>query len=130
MLRIQISLPPKSNALRMPVPVMTQTRLPSVTGDGDDMFCFIIRRSPEPSGRFHRAAPFARSIAHNVKLLPSPMLRKSESPQTIGVEPDHAGIASFQEMFSVFDHLIGRLFSPLTPLSVGPRHCGQFSAAV
>ena len=50
------------------------------------------------------------------------------SPQTIGVEPDHAGIASFQVMFSVVDQRTGRFFSPLRPLSDGPRHCGQFSA--
>ena len=51
------------------------------------------------------------------------------SPQTIGVEPDRAGIASFQAMFSVFDHRTGRFFSVLAPFSGGPRHCGQLSAA-
>ena len=50
------------------------------------------------------------------------------SPQTIGVEPDQAGSASFQAMFSVVDQRTGRFFSPLTPFSDGPRHCGQFSA--
>ena len=50
------------------------------------------------------------------------------SPQTIGVEPDHAGSCSFQLTFSVADHLTGRFFSPLRPFSDGPRHCGQFSA--
>ena len=50
------------------------------------------------------------------------------SPQTIGVEPDHAGSCSFQVTFSVVDHLTGRFFSPLRPFSDGPRHCGQFSA--
>ena len=59
---------------------------------------------------------------------PSATLRKMRSPQTIGVEPDHAGSASFQVMFSVFDQRTGRFFSPLMPLSDGPRHCGQFSA--
>src|SRR5262247_3504906 len=98
MLRIQISLPPKSNALRMPVPVMTQTRLPSVTGDGDDMFCFIIRRFPPPSGRFHRTVPFERAIAQSDSSLLSPTFSKTESPHTMGVEPDHAGVGSFQEM--------------------------------
>ena len=37
-------------------------------------------------------------------------------------------MASFQAMFSVLLHLTGRFFSPLTPFSEGPRHCGQFSA--
>jgi hypothetical protein len=31
-------------------------------------------------------------------------------------------------MFSVGDHRTGRFVSALTPFSVGPRHCGQFSA--
>ena len=50
------------------------------------------------------------------------------SPQTIGVEPDHAGSGSFQVTFSVVDQRTGRFFSALTPFSDGPRHCGQFSA--
>ena len=40
MSRAHSSLPSKSNALRMPVPVIAQTARPSVTGDGVDMFCF------------------------------------------------------------------------------------------
>ena len=58
----------------------------------------------------------------------SATLRKMRSPQTIGVEPDHAGSASFQATFSVVDHVTGRFFSALMPFSDGPRHCGQFSA--
>ena len=52
------------------------------------------------------------------------------SPQMIGVDPDSAGIGSFQRMFSVpaADHLVGRFFSVLIPLCAGPRQCGQFSA--
>src|SRR5215510_951460 len=46
----------------------------------------------------------------------------------IGVEPLHAGISSFHVTFSSVVHLTGRFFSPLTPLSAGPRHWGQFSA--
>ena len=46
----------------------------------------------------------------------------------MGVEPDQAGMASFHAMFSAFDQRDGRFFSPLTPSSDGPRHCGQFSA--
>src|SRR6185369_7787276 len=47
----------------------------------------------------------------------------------IGVEPLQAGIASFQTTFSSVVHFTGRFFSLLTPLSDGPRHCGQFCAA-
>src|SRR5262245_31703489 len=46
----------------------------------------------------------------------------------IGVDPLQPGISSFQVMFSSVVHFIGRFFSSLTPLSAGPRHCGQFSA--
>ena len=31
-------------------------------------------------------------------------------------------------MFSVFDHVTGRLISRLRPFADGPRHAGQFSA--
>src|SRR4029453_2898782 len=129
MSRDQISCPSKSNPLRTPVPVITQTCFPSVTGDGDDMFCFCIRVLPPLSARFQRTVPRARSTDHNDKLAPSATFRKIRSPQTMGVEPDHAGIASFQAMLSVFDQRTGRLVSALTPFSEGPRHCGQFSAA-
>src|ERR1700704_6189006 len=46
----------------------------------------------------------------------------------IGVAPDHAGRSSFHVMFSVALHFTGSPVSRLTPSSVGPRHCGQFSA--
>src|SRR5262245_10154992 len=113
----------------MPVPVITQTCFPSVTGDGEDMFCFCIRTLPPPMARFQRTVPRARSTDHSDKLAPSATFRKIWSPQTIGVEPDHAGIANFHAMLSVFDQRTGRLVSALTPFSAGPRHCGQFSAA-
>src|SRR5215467_5120749 len=45
----------------------------------------------------------------------------------IGVEPLQPGISSFHVTFSSVVHLTGKFFSPLTPLSAGPRHCGQFS---
>src|SRR6185295_13311621 len=134
MSRLQRSAPVKSNAFRTPVPVITHTCVPSVTGDGVDMFCFISWWLPGPSGRFHSTLPFARSMHQRCRLLPSrtfrssATLRKTRSPQTIGVEPDQAGSATFHVTFSVVDHLTGRFFSPLRPFSVGPRHCGQFSA--
>src|SRR5215510_5371349 len=46
----------------------------------------------------------------------------------IGVEPLQAGISSFHVTFSSTVHLTGKFFSSLTPLSAGPRHCGQLSA--
>ena len=100
MSRIQSSLPAKSNAFRMPVPVITHTLRPSVTGEGDDMFCFIMRVSPPPSSRFQSATPRLRSTAQRYMSRPSATLRKMWSPQTIGVEPDQAGSGSFQVMFS------------------------------
>src|SRR6185503_17902536 len=130
MLRDHSSLPSKSKAFSTPVPVMTHTVRPSVTGDGDDICCFIMRRLPPLSGRFQRTVPRDRSTAHNDRSLPSPTLRKTCSPQTIGVAPDRSGTASFQAMFSVVDQRTGRLFSPLMPFSSGPRHCGQCSADV
>src|SRR5436309_10887006 len=136
MSRIQSSLPSKSNALTTPVPVIAQTERPSVTGDGDDMFCFCSRWFPPPSERFHITAPRLRSMHQRNRLSPSrcfrssATLRNTRSPQTMGVEPDQAGRSSVQVMFSVFDHRIGRSFSPVVPLSAGPRHCGQFSADI
>src|SRR5262247_2117025 len=59
---------------------------------------------------------------------PSDALRKMRSPQMIGVEPLQAGISSFHVTFSSVVHLTGKFFSSLTPLSAGPRHCGQLSA--
>src|SRR5215212_3279302 len=134
MSRAHFSVPLKSNALRTPVPVITQTSVPSVTGEGVDMFCLRSWWLPEPSGRFHSTVPLARSTHQRYRLSPlrtfrsSATFRKTRSPQTIGVEPDQAGSCSFQATFSDADHFTGRLRSPLTPLSDGPRHCGQFSA--
>src|SRR4030095_6802844 len=117
MSRLHFSVPLKSNALRMPVPVITHTCVPSVTGDGDDMFCFCSWWWPGPIGRFHSTAPFVRSMHHRCRLSPlrtlrsSATFRKMRSPQTIGVEPDHAGSCSFQLTFSVADHLTGKVRS-------------------
>src|SRR5688572_13644107 len=130
MLRDHSSLPSKSKAFSTPVPVITQTVRPSVTGDGDDICCFIMRRLPPPIGRFHRTVPRVRSTAHSESSLPSPTLRNTYSPQTIGVAPERSGTASFQVMFSEVDQRTGRPFSPLMPFSDGPRHCGQCSADV
>src|SRR5262245_32985253 len=121
MSRAHNSVPAKSNALSTPVPVMTQTDRPSVTGDGDDMFCFRSWWLPPPSGRCHRIAPVVRltdqrwSVTGSVDRRSLATLRKMRSPQMIGVEPENAGIASFHATFSVGDHFTGRLVSSLTP---------------
>src|SRR5215510_13134228 len=107
MSRDHSSLPVKSNPFSMPVPVMTQTALPSVTGDGDDIFCLRILTSPPPSGRFQRTSPFVRSRHHRKRFPLSAMLRKIRLPQMIGVEPLHAGIATFQTTFSSVVHFTG-----------------------
>ncbi len=65
MLRDQISVPAKSNALSTPTPVITQTCRPSVTGDGDDMFCLRSMWFSPAMGRFHATACFVRSMAHS-----------------------------------------------------------------
>ena len=57
-----------------------------------------------------------------------PLYDKSRVKLVIGVDPDHAGSATFQVMFSVGVHLTGRFLSLLRPFADGPRHCGQFSA--
>src|ERR1017187_8283683 len=46
----------------------------------------------------------------------------------IGVEPLHAGMASFQAMFSSGPHFTGKLVSGEVLFRFGPRHCGQLSA--
>src|SRR5688572_16876584 len=94
------------------------------------MLCLRIFTLPAPSGFFQSISPFERSTAQRARLSPSAMFRKMRSRQTIGVEPLRPGIATFQTTFSSVVHLTGRFFSVLTPLSAGPRHCGQFSALV
>src|SRR5437762_3595994 len=114
----------------MPVPVMAKTLLPSVTGEGDDMFCLRIIVLPPLRNFFHRTVPAFLSIAHRVRSpsLASPTLRKMVSPQMMGVAPLRSGRGSFQAMFSSVDQRTGRLVSGLMPFSAGPRHWGQFSA--
>ena len=129
MSRVHSSVPAKSKAFRMPVPVITQTLSPSVTGEGEDMFCLRFCWLPPASGRCQSTVPFVRSTHHRYTPGPSATLRKMRSPQTIGVDPDQAGIASFHARPPVFDHRTGSPVSRLTPFSDGPRHCGQFSAA-
>src|SRR6185295_9762770 len=94
------------------------------------MFCLRIFTLPPPSGCFQSISPFVLLRHQRNRLSPSATLRKIRSRQMIGVEPLHPGIATFHATFSSVVHLTGRFFSLLTPLSAGPRHCGQFSADV
>src|SRR6185295_1972745 len=121
------SFPAKSNAFRIPVPVITQTFLPSVTGEGDDMFCLRILVLPALRCFFQSGSPLVRSTHQRNRSLPSATFRKMRSPQMMGVAPVQLGKASFHVTFSSALHLNGRFFSLLTPLSEGPRHCGQLS---
>ncbi len=65
MSRIHSSVPLKSNALKKPVPVITHTVVPSVTGEGDDMLCFCCLLLPVLSGRFHITSPLERLTAQS-----------------------------------------------------------------
>ena len=131
MSRLHSSLPAMSNAFRMPVPVITHTNRPSVTGDGEDMFCLLPMRLPSESGRFQITARLLRSMAQSSRLpvrRSVATLRKTRSSQMTGVEPLNAGSGTFHATFSVALHVVGSPFSVLTPSSDGPRHCGQLSA--
>src|SRR5215475_12611351 len=92
------------------------------------MFCLRLFTLPPPSGFFQSTSPFVLSTHQRERLSPSATFRKMRSRQMIGVEPLQPGMAVFQAMFSSVVHLTGRFFSLLTPLSDGPRHCGQLSA--
>ena len=59
----------KSKPLRMPVPVITKTLLPSVTGEGDDMFCFRIFTLPLPSGSLPDEVAFVSVDTPKVKVV-------------------------------------------------------------
>src|ERR1044072_4171935 len=83
---------------------------------------------PPPRRFFQSIAPLLRSIHQSCKSSPSAVFRKMKSPQTIGVEPLKAGIASFQVRPASALPFIGRFFSLLVPFKLGPRHCAQFSA--
>jgi hypothetical protein len=69
---------------------MTHTWRPSVTGEGDDMFCFCAMWFESASRRFHATDCVVRSMAQSSStpvLAPVATLRNTVSPQTMGVEP-------------------------------------------
>ena len=83
-------MPSKSKALKTPSPVITQTCLPSVTGDGDDMFCLRSMWLASTIKRFHFTSGLLRSIAHSSiepVFAAVATFRKIVLPQMIGVEP-------------------------------------------
>src|SRR5215216_3311394 len=94
------------------------------------MFCLRIFTLPLPSGFFQRTSPFVLFTHQRARLSPSATFRKMRSRQMMGVEPLQPGMGTFHETFSSLVHLTGRFFSLLTPLRLGPRHCGQLSARV
>src|ERR1700677_4807873 len=121
MLAFQISLPSKSKQTSSPLPEKTNTCLPSVLGDAPDVVLpssFILRPSQVmPTFFFHSSLPAVETHS-NTRLPLSALVRKIRSPQTIGVAPLSPGNSSFQRMFSVVLHLVGRFFSVLRPLLV------------
>jgi hypothetical protein len=69
---------------------MSHTRLPSVTGDGEDMFCFRSMWLPPAIGRFQIASRLLRSTAHSSSspvVLAVAVLRKTRLSQMMGVDP-------------------------------------------
>src|ERR1700687_3077106 len=92
------------------------------------MFCLRILTLPAPNCFFQTTSPLVLSTHHRYRSFLSATLRKMRSRQMTGVEPLQLGMVSFQAMFSSVVQRKGRFFSLLTPLSVGPRHWGQFCA--
>src|ERR1700677_3116598 len=77
---------------------------------------------------FQNSLPSVFTHMTTRSVLPSTLVRKMRSSQTAGVEPPGPGRSSFQAMFLVALHEIGRPFSAEWPSRLGPRHCGQLSA--
>src|SRR5437764_5420988 len=101
--------------------------MPSVTGEGDDMFCLLISKLPAAMCFFQRTVPWERPTHHSQRSCLSATFKKILSPQIIGVAPLLVGRGSFHATFSSRVQRTGRLVSWLTPSRLGPRHCGQFS---
>ena len=81
-------------------------------------------------GRF--LAPGAGAAAGSAGFTSSAdgVFRNILSPQTIGVDPLHAGICRFHLMFFSVLHVSGRFFaSGAVPFPLGPRQLGQFDAS-
>lgn len=89
------------------------------------------RLLPPAIVRFQTMPFLLRSTAQSSRspsASPVATLRKTRSPQTIGVAPVREGVASFHATFSVGDQVRGSPVSVLMPFNDGPRHCGQCCA--
>src|SRR5665213_3292908 len=127
--RAHSGCPEKSNAARSPVPNMTQTVLPSVTGDGEAMLLRPATRLPTATCFCQLIFPVCRSRQKSSRFSSSSgLVTKTESSQMIGVAWPVPGSGVDQRTFSVLLQVEGRLVSVVEPLRKGPRHCGQFSA--
>ena len=108
MSRAHSSLPLKSNALSMPVPVMTQTV--RAVGDRRRRRHVLLAHLllPPPSGRFQRMSPLARSTAHSSSVPAAVSVRDVQedvSFQMIGVAPLRLGIGQLpRDVFAPADH--------------------------
>src|SRR5262249_126833 len=129
-LNFHTSLPSRSKQASSPLPTKAQTCLPSVLGEADAPLPSSERTLAVavPSFLFQRCLPSVPTHI-NTRASPSCEVRKIRSPQTTGVEPPMPGSVSVQATFFEALHLVGRPVSELTPSFVGPRHCGQLSAA-
>ena len=135
-----------SNATMAPVPVTAHTCRPSVTGDGEESFCFWRNWFPLSSVRSQRIFPSAFAMqsrsrsgppgSRSAFVSPSPSARSdldgeatnTRSPQITGLPPLQEGSGVFQTMFSVSLQVNGNPVASLTLFCVGPRHCGQCSS--
>src|SRR5262245_23210781 len=110
---------------------MAQTCLPSVLGEGEAELPSspITLRLPRPTFCRHSSLPAVlMHSSHRSDPALSADVKKTRSPQTIGVAPAGPGSGKRHSKFLSLLNSAGRPLSPLTPLWLAPRHCGQFSA--
>ena len=120
MSRVQSSLPVEVERLEDAGAGHHPHVVPSVTGDGDDMFCLrslmvAAAERPLPQRRALRCDRPPRARERRSSAVAT--LRKMRSSQMIGVAPLRLGIGSFHAMFSAVDHFVGSPFSLLMPLA-------------
>src|SRR5262245_10649766 len=146
MSRFHISLPSMVKQVSLPFPVMIQTFLPSVMGEGDAEFCLrkswfplsICRRQrTAPSFRFTEIRKILSGAAESAerRLPPSSVgepssaeVTKIVSPQMIGVAALQLGSFVRQSTLSLSVQVTANPWAVLElPLEFGPRHCGQLA---
>ena len=131
MSRVHSSLPSKSKAFSTPVPVITHTLRPSVTGEGDDMFCFCMRRvaaaeQPLPSHGAARAidAPEIQiaALGDVQENTVAPDDRRGARPRRHGELPgDVLGLRPAQRQIGLAADAVQRRPTPLRPVLGGQR---------